>query len=485
MYKSTRYNDEPILKPASSAIIDGIASNGGLYVPTSIPTIDINELKTLTYQQLAIKVLSKYLDDFSLEQIEKVVYKAYDTKFDTDNIVEIKKINDCNVLELYHGPTLSFKDVALSALPLLLDESKIINNHNNNTIILTATSGDTGSGALSGFSQSPNVKMVVFYPTEGVSKIQERQMLSFKGNKASVIAINGNFDDAQALVKKAFNDKDFQCFNLSSANSINIGRLLPQIVYYFYSYLKMLENKEIQEGEKINFCVPTGNFGDILAGYLAKEMGLPINKLICASNDNKVLTDFFETKEYNRNREFIKTISPSMDILISSNLERLLYFVTKDDKLVANLMNDLDTKGFYQIPEQYHEKFNCFVGGYATENETMQNIKKVFDENGYLIDTHTAVAYAVFKKYQNDSNDQTKTIVLSTANPYKFPKAILSALGENQVNDEFEAIKKVNKMTNAAIPQVILSLKETFEKCVWEKEDSYNNLKSLLKEMSE
>lgn len=486
MYHSTRGNENV---KASVAIINGLANDGGLYVKDNIKKYTLNDLKKmskLNYRDLAGLIFKEYLDDFNEELIKKIVYQAYDDKFDISEIVKVQKFKDVSFLELFHGPTLAFKDVALSILPLFMKESKEINKTGKKTIILTATSGDTGSAALKGFSYDDNTYMIVLYPTNGVSAIQERQMLSLANERLKVIAIEGNFDDAQKLVKKVFNDPNRFEYSpnipLSSANSINIGRLIPQIVYYFYGYFKMVSEDNI--GQEINFVVPTGNFGNILAGFLAKKMGLPIKKLICASNDNKVLTDFFDTKIYNRNREFLKTTSPSMDILVSSNLERLLYYGCEDINKVKEFMNNLDTLGKYQVDESFDRILKDFYGSSASEEEVNDSIKEVYQDYRYLMDTHTAVAYKVFKKYQLNTNDKTPTVVVSTAHPYKFPKTIASSIGLGEFEDEFEAIKALKENTNIEEPDMIKKLYQTYSKKVWKLEDSYESIKKLLMELN-
>ena len=367
----------------SVAINKGLASDGGLFVHPSLPKLskeDLQNIKDNNYYDLASFILSLFIPEFTKEEIKDIICKAYDCKFDEYDCVKLNKTIDTFVLELYHGPTCAFKDMALLVLPNLLSLSKIKNKYDKKTIILTATSGDTGSSALNGFRESNDTKIVVFYPTDGVSLIQERQMLDLRNEKAKVIAIKGNFDDAQSLVKKLFNDctlhNSLNDYELSSANSINIGRLLPQIVYYFQAYNELVKNNEIKLGDDINFVVPTGNFGDILAGFIAREMGLPINKLICASNKNDVLTEFLTTGVYNSNRVFYKTISPSMDILISSNLERLLYYVTKDPRYVRTLMNELKEKGCYKLDAKYD--LSMFYGVSLSEDETKDVIRKVY-----------------------------------------------------------------------------------------------------------
>lgn len=475
MYTSTR---SKMNINASKAIIDGIAPDGGLFVKKlekKFSHEDLVRLSKLSYKELAFEIMKLFFNDFEEKALKDLIEKAYTNTFDTENLVEIKSLDNFAFLELYHGNTLAFKDVALSILPHLLDESKKINKQTNNTIILTATSGDTGSAALCGFSKADSTKMIVLYPTQGVSKIQEKQMLSFGSDKQKVIAINGNFDDAQRLVKKAFNDENNKDYNLSSANSINIGRLVPQIVYYFYSYFKEVKNCE----DKINFVVPTGNFGNILAGYIAKELGLPVNKLICASNSNNVLYDFFRKGVYDRNREFFKTISPSMDILVSSNLERLLYHVSGNDKEVKEMMDSLNSNGKYETSLE----FSDFYSEYVDIETTYKGIKEVYDKYDYLIDPHTAVGYIAYKKYIEDTNDNTKTIIASTAHPFKFPEAICKAL-DLPFNGEFEAIEMLSEKCKIKYPEPFKKLTGEYKKTVWEKEESYENLCNLIKELA-
>ena len=449
MYSSTRRKKSI---SSSKAIIEGISDEGGLYVCKNIPSIDVSSLKNKNYKEMAKIILKTLLDDYTTSEIEYCIDKAYVNKFETEEIVKLKKISNYYYLELHKGPTLAFKDVALTILPYLLEVAKKKNNITEKTTILTATSGDTGSAALSGFSNIDGINIIVFYPYKGVSTVQEQQMLSFESNSAKTFAIEGNFDDCQTFVKKIFNE-DFK--GLSSANSINIGRLVPQTVYYFYSYFKLIEDNTIKFGDKINFCVPTGNFGDILAGYIALKMGLPINKLICASNTNNVLTDFFNTGLYDKRREFIKTISPSMDILISSNLERLLYYKSKDEKKVSKYMEDLRKNGYFISDEKYPE----FYAGYADEKLTMETIKEEFDNNKYLIDPHTAVAKAVYDEYRTNTKDETPTVILSTANPYKFIKSIANVF-KLDGEDEFDLIEDVLKISGMPIPNIILEMKK-------------------------
>jgi len=472
MYTSTR---SKMNVNASNAIIDGIAPDGGLFVKelsNKFSYEDLLKLSTLSYKELAFEIMKLFFNDFKEDDLKSLIEKAYTNTFDIDNLVEVKSFNGFSFLELYHGRTLAFKDVALSILPHLLDQSKKINNIKENTIIITATSGDTGSAALCGFNEGDSTKMIVLYPTQGVSKIQEKQMLSFSSDKQKVIAINGNFDDAQRLVKKAFNDEQNKEYNLSSANSINIGRLVPQIVYYFYSYFQ--ENKDCKE--KVNFVVPTGNFGNILAGYISKKLGLPVNKLICASNSNNVLYDFFRTKVYDRNREFYKTISPSMDILVSSNLERLLYHISNNENEVKEMMESLNKTGKYETSLEFKD----FYSEYVDIDNTYIGIKEVYDKYNYLIDPHTAVGYMAYKNYVKETKDNTKTIIASTAHPFKFPEAICKALGI-KFNGEFEAIEELSEKCNVKCPEMFKKLKQEYKKTVWEKEDAYDNLCELIK----
>lgn len=473
MYKSTR-GLEGI--HASKAIIDGIASDGGLYVTDidfSYSQKDFDRLKKLSYKDLAVEILEKFLDDFTKEEITDIVYKSYDKTFDIDSIVNVKKAKDkIYFLELFHGKTLAFKDVALQVLPNLLSVSKKKNNINEKTIILTATSGDTGSAALAGFEGKEDVEMIVLYPNQGVSEIQEKQMLQYESKTRHIYAVEGNFDDCQNLVKKIFSEENNK--NLSSANSINIGRLIPQIVYYFYAYFRIARKKE-----KINVVVPTGNFGDILAGYIAKEMGLPIEKLICASNQNNVLEDFIRTGVYDINRPFKKSISPSMDILISSNLERLLYYKLKDCKVIKELMSDLKNKKVYEV----HLDMDEFVGESISELETFSGIRSVYDYYDYVIDPHTSVAYGSFRKYQTEHNrekNKVKTLILSTAHPMKFSKTVSKVFGFD-FEDENEAIDFLEKELKVNKPEQLKNLKEN-KKTILSIDDASKKIKSIIKE---
>lgn len=464
-FHSTRGNE---LISGSEAIIKGIADDGGLFVPEYIPNIDYKELLNLDYVSLATKIIGLYFTDFSQEDIYKNLKEAY-SKFDISEVIKLNKCDNSYFLELFHGPTLAFKDLALVALPRLMVMAKNNLKDKRNITILTATSGDTGGAALSGFKDVKGINIIVLYPNGGVSSVQEHQMQSFKGDNAKVFAVDGNFDDCQNFVKKFFlHNSDL---NLSSANSINIARLVPQIVYYFYSYLELVRNKEVIMGDAINFCVPTGNFGNILAGFIAKKMGLPINKLICASNKNDVLTEFFNTGFYNKNRKFYKTNSPSMDILISSNLERYLYYASKEDTAkVKELMILLSTNGSYNFKNPYN-----FVVGYKTDEEkTLEVIYNVYNKYNYLIDPHTAVAYNAY--IQDD--DKLKTVIVSTASPFKFPDSILRAFN-TKANNKMSDVKLISEKFNLEIPSV-LNYKE-FKRTIINLDDLEEYIKGEIK----
>ena len=463
LYKSTRNSDKTVT--ASQAILKGLADDGGLFVPVSVPKLDVtmDELKDMSYQETAYAVMKQFFTDFTEEELKHCINSAYDSKFDTEVIAPLVKVGDTYHLELFHGATIAFKDMALSILPHLMITSARKNQVKNDIVILTATSGDTGKAALAGFADVPGTKIIVFYPKGGVSHVQELQMVTQKGENTSVVAIHGNFDNAQSGVKAIFEDKelaaelDAKGYQFSSANSINIGRLVPQVVYYVYAYAKLLENEEIQAGEEINVTVPTGNFGNILAAYYAKQMGVPIAKLICASNDNKVLFDFFQTGVYDRNREFILTSSPSMDILISSNLERLIYLICgEDSEKTKELMEELKTTGKYTITPEMKEKLADFAAGYSTEEETAESIHDTYQKTGYVMDTHTAVAAHVCGQYRAKSGDQTKCVIASTASPYKFVKSVMSAIdAENANADEFDLLPKLQEVSGVPMPQAI------------------------------
>ena len=463
LYNSTRSKGNPV--KASTAILKGLSDDGGLFVPDHIPALDksLEELAQMSYQQVAYEVMKLFLTDFSEEELKNCIDKAYDAKFDTDVIAPLVEAQGTYYLELFHGATIAFKDMALSILPHLLITSAKKNNIKNEIVILTATSGDTGKAALAGFAEVEGTRIIVFYPKNGVSPIQEKQMVTQKGDNTFVVGIHGNFDDAQTGVKKIFSDKalakemEEKGFQFSSANSINIGRLVPQIVYYVYAYARLLAEEKITAGEAINVVVPTGNFGNILAAFYAKNMGLPIGKLICASNDNKVLYDFFSTGTYDRNRDFVLTTSPSMDILISSNLERLIYRIAGNDAdKNAELMAALSGNGKYDITEEMKAQLNDFYGNYATEAETAQTIKDLYEDCGYVIDTHTAVAATVYKKYVKETGDVAKTVIASTASPYKFTRSVMEAIDEKYASmGDFELVDELTKLANVAIPNAI------------------------------
>lgn len=463
LYKSTRSNAEPVT--ASQAILKGLADDGGLFVPESVPALDksLRELSKMTYQETAYEVMKLFFTDFTEAELKDCINKAYDTKFDTEAIAPLVTADGTYYLELFHGATIAFKDMALSILPHLLITSAKKNQVKNEIVILTATSGDTGKAALAGFADVKGTKIIVFYPKNGVSPIQEKQMVTQKGDNTFVVGITGNFDDAQTGVKQIFGDKelaevmDKAGFQFSSANSINIGRLVPQVVYYVYAYAQLLKEGKISDGEKINVTVPTGNFGNILAAYFAKHMGVPIAKLICASNENKVLYDFFETGVYDKNREFVLTSSPSMDILISSNLERLIYITAGADAAKNDaLMKALSTEGRYEITADMKEKMADFYGGYASEQETADTIKALYEKTGYIIDTHTAVASAVLKKYQKATGDNTKTVLASTASPFKFTRSVMNAIdAKYDAMGDFELVDELSKLANVAVPKAI------------------------------
>ena len=463
LYNSTRNAEKKVT--ASEAILKGLADDGGLFVPEYIPKLDVTmeELKSMSYQETAYAVMKQFLTDFTEEELKHCINSAYDSKFDTEVIAPLVKVEDTYHLELFHGATIAFKDMALSILPHLLTTAAKKNDVTKEIVILTATSGDTGKAALAGFADVPGTKIIVFYPKGGVSRIQELQMVTQKGENTSVVAIHGNFDNAQSGVKEMFEDKELEKelaaagYQFSSANSINIGRLVPQVVYYVYAYAKLLENEEITEGEELNVTVPTGNFGNILAAYYAKQMGVPIGKLICASNENKVLFDFFQTGVYDRNREFILTSSPSMDILISSNLERLIYTIAgQDAEKDAQLMAQLKDRGVYEITPEMREKLEDFAGGYATEEECRDAIRTTYEKTGYVMDTHTAVAAAVCQKYRGDSGDDRKCLVASTASPYKFIHSVMSAIDEKYAAaDEFSLIDELSRISGTEVPRAI------------------------------
>ncbi len=462
-YKSTR--DSKVRVTASQAILQGLSEDGGLFVPEAVPALPVSmkELADMSYQEMAYAVMSRFLTDFTESELKDCIAKAYDSKFDLPEIAPITKAEGAYYLELFHGATIAFKDMALSILPHLMTVSARKNQVKEDIVILTATSGDTGKAALAGFADVPGTRIIVFYPKDGVSPIQEKQMVTQKGDNTFVVGIRGNFDDAQSGVKSIFGDAAFKKelaekgYRFSSANSINIGRLVPQIVYYVYAYARLFADGEIGENEPVNVVVPTGNFGNILAAYYAKQMGLPIGKLICASNDNKVLYDFFRTGSYDRNREFLLTSSPSMDILISSNLERLIYQIAdQSDETDRRLMKELAENGRYEITSVMGEKLGDFYGGYASEKEAAAVIRSVYEAVGYVMDTHTAVASCVYEKYRKDTGDSTKTIIASTASPYKFTGSVMEALGETAEGmDDFELADRLAVLSGVPVPGAV------------------------------
>lgn len=466
LYKSTRSNDVEVT--ASQAILKGLADDGGLFVPESLPALeaDMDTLAGMSYQETAYEVMRQFLTDFTEEELKDCIAKAYDEKFDTKEIAPLVKKDEAYYLELFHGKTIAFKDMALSILPHLLTTSAKKNQVKNEIVILTATSGDTGKAALAGFADVPGTKIIVFYPKNGVSPIQEKQMVTQKGANTFVVGIHGNFDDAQTGVKKMFGDKELAAqmdkagYQFSSANSINIGRLVPQVVYYVYAYAKMYANGEVAKGEKINVVVPTGNFGNILAAYYAKNMGVPIDKLICASNDNKVLYDFFRTGTYDRNREFILTTSPSMDILISSNLERLLLAITQEDSEVRGYMEQLNATGRYQVSDRVREKIQKLFKGYCCgDEETKRVIAAIHEKFGYLIDPHTAVGFSALSQYRAETGDETAAIVASTASPFKFCTDVLDALGVSDRAQGLDVLDQLSQVTGEPVPAPLAALR--------------------------
>ena len=463
LYTSTRGYKETIT--ASQAILKGLSEDGGLYVPTEVPALDIEiaELVKMSYKQVAYEVMSRFFTDFTEKELKRCIDKAYDDKFDTEEIAPLVDEGGAHYLELFHGATIAFKDMALSILPHLLTTAAKKNDVKNEIVILTATSGDTGKAALAGFADVEGTKIIVFYPKDGVSPIQEKQMVTQKGDNTYVIAIEGNFDDAQTGVKNIFNDRGLadelaaKEYQFSSANSINIGRLIPQVAYYVYAYAQLVKGGEIEEGDQINVAVPTGNFGNILAAYYAKCMGLPIGKLICASNENKVLHDFFGTGEYDRNRDFILTSSPSMDILISSNLERLIYSLAGNDATKnKQFMDALSQDGKYMITDEMKAGLQDFYGNFATEADTASAIKKLYEETGYVIDTHTAVGAFVYDKYKEETEDNTVSVIASTASPFKFARSVMEAIDSKYADlGDFELIDELSKIANVPVPKAI------------------------------
>ncbi len=469
-YESTR--DSGVKISSAEAIVQGISSDGGLFVPSEIPNLTMDEIVKMgdmSYSERAAYVFGKYLTDFTDAEIRYCTDNAYsDKNFDTDNISEISHLFDGTyILELWHGPTCAFKDMALQILPYLLTTSAKKININKKIVILVATSGDTGKAALEGFADVPGTQIMVFYPEDGVSPMQKRQMTTQDGENVAVCGIKGNFDDCQNGVKAIFTDEEIKekldknGLMFSSANSINWGRLAPQIVYYISAYATLVKDEEIKAGDKINIVVPTGNFGNILAAYYAKHMGLPVNKLICASNSNKVLTDFIMTGVYDRNREFITTISPSMDILISSNLERLLYMMCgRNDAQIREWFGSLSKTGRYEVTEDIKKKFSEeFAAGYCDDTATKSAIKEIYDKYSYTLDTHTAVAVKVYEDYRAETGDNTKTIIASTASPYKFSASVLEAIEGKTSEDEFAMVDRLAELSGYDIPKSLAALK--------------------------
>ena len=491
MFFSTRDPEKKLFK-ASEVIKNGLAADGGLFVPDSIPTVSIDEIANIAkmdYAKRAATILSMYLSDYTYEELLEDATNAYCKESFPDGAAPLKKINNNTyALELWRGPTAAFKDMALQIMPRLLSRALVKTGEKNTALILVATSGDTGKAALEGHKDVPGVKIMVFYPVDGVSKVQKLQMVTQTGSNVNVCAIKGNFDDAQSGVKKIFSDTDAKAkllengYILSSANSINWGRLAPQIVYYFSAYCDLLNQGEIKLGDKINVCVPTGNFGNIFAAYLAKEMGLPINKMICASNANNILTDFINTGIYDKNRSFHLTMSPSMDILISSNLERLLYFTAGTEE-TANCMKLLSETGKYEVSAETMSKIKeNFVGYFADENETASTLCKVYNDFGYLADTHTSVAFNCAEKYVTATNDATPMVVVSTASPYKFAADVYKSITGSQASDGTAALDELSTLTNTQIAYPLQNLnarKINFDSVI----DTQDMLKAVYKFM--
>ena len=479
-YHSTR--DHTLITDSAQAVLSGLAPDGGLFVPARLPALDVEKILKMDAYQMASAIIGAMLPD--IPDMDNLVKKAYTGKFTAPDLTPTVKAGNFTVLELFHGPTSAFKDVALCMLPQLLTAAKAVKGMQEDILILTATSGDTGKAALEGFKDVPGVKICVFYPHGGVSKVQRAQMATQEGGNVTVLAVQGNFDDAQTGVKNIFATVKDQPTpggaRLSTANSINIGRLAPQITYYFKAYADLLNRQQIKMGDAVNFCVPTGNFGDILAGFLAKELGLPVGKLICASNANNVLTDFIRTGVYDRRRPLHKTVSPSMDILVSSNLERLLYLLSGDTALVKNLMDQLSANGIYTVPENLRKAISEeFWAGCCDDAAALQTIGETFRKTGYLCDTHTATGWNVAEQYQKETGDQAPMVVLSTASPYKFPAAVLSALEENNDPDEFAKMDRLEALTKIAIPENLATVryKKELHTAVISKEEM---LKSIL-----
>jgi len=491
-YFSTR--DKEFNCSASQAITQGLARDGGLLTPCYIPKLPcsaLDELKDMSYQQRAVYIMKLFLEEFSVKELNDFANAAYGPeKFDTPAVAPVRTVDEnTHCLELWHGPTCAFKDMALQMLPHLLSASLVKTEESRTVCILVATSGDTGKGALEGFKDVAGTRILVFYPKDGVSQVQELQMVTQEGDNVGVCSVYGNFDDAQTGVKRLFSDEALReelsekGFFFSSANSINWGRVLPQLVYYTSAYCDLLRDGKIQPGEQVNVCVPTGNFGNILAAYYAREMGVPIAKLICASNSNNVLTDFIRTGCYDRNRAFYNTMSPSMDILISSNLERLLLALTQDNEEVKGYMEQLNASGRYQVSEKVGEKLRKLFGGYCCDDaETQKVIRRIYDKHGYLIDPHSAVTYSAVEQYRAETGDETPCVVVSTASPFKFCGSVLEALGVEHVAEGLDALDQLTAVTGVPAPAPLASLrgkKVRFDRTV-EKENMVDAVRSML-----
>lgn len=464
-FRSTRGSERELT--GAQAIIQGLAEDKGLFVPTELPKLpfEIEDMIGKSYQEIAFQIISAFFDDYTAEEMHHCIDGAYDAKFEAEDIAPLVEAGGAYFLELYHGKTAAFKDMALSILPYLLTTAMKKENEDKKICILTATSGDTGKAALEGFADVPGTEIIVFFPNQGVSQVQERQMITQEGANTHVYAINGNFDDAQTGVKKIFNDEAFAeklaaagC-KLSSANSINIGRLVPQVAYYVYSYIKLVERGVLKNGEPMNIVVPTGNFGNILAGYYAKQMGIPVHKFICASNENKVLTDFINTGVYDIKRDFYLTNTPSMDILISSNLERLLYHLSGGNGAeIKGLMEQLDTAKEYEVSERIKEGLSEFYGGYADVAATNEAVGTMYRQHHYLMDTHTAVAYKVYEDYREKTGDTTPTVIASTASAYKFAESVAKSIGMGEEENGFRYVEALAAETGVRVPKGLKDL---------------------------
>lgn len=490
-YVSTRGQQSPL--DFCDAILQGIGSDGGLLVPDfELDQKDLKALQHLSYVDMATEIMTSFVGEEEKEEMRALCQKAYGQNLFPQEVVPVKQAGDVFIAELFQGPTAAFKDMALSLLPHFMTYSLKKKGEQRKVMILAATSGDTGKAALEGFKDVDGTYIQVFYPVDGVSPIQKQQMVTQTGNNVDVVGIQGNFDDAQRAVKQAFQSSalkdlcDEHHVFLSSANSINIGRLIPQIVYYFYSYMTLVNKNEIRLGESVNFTIPSGNFGNCLAGVLAKKMGLPIQKFIVASNKNNILTDFFRTGKYDARREFYKTNAPAMDILVSSNLERLVYMMAQDSQKVKSYMDDLNQNGVYEISSDLLEKIqDVFKAGWLNEDEVLDTIKTCFEQTGYLLDTHTAIGYGVYKEYQKASGDETKTIILATASPYKFADSVYKALTDQSLS-EYQAIEAVYEKTGVDIPKPLVQLdqKEILHQKVIDKDDIIYEISQKIKELS-